>query len=374
MRILSICYEYPPLGGGGAKVVAGLTSELARAGHTIDLVTMWMPGLPFSERRENFNLIRIPCIRFNRGLCRMWEMPLYLVFSLPVLFYLCIRRHYALNHTHFIFPDGLLSFIINRIFGLPYIITAHGSDVPGYNPDRFETAHRLLSSVWKRVVGAADRIVCPSRSIERLIHRQAAFARTTIIPNGIDTGKFQPLREKRDRILVVTRMFERKGVQYLVNALEGLKHDYEVHVVGDGPYLPVLEGRVEEKNLEVKFWGFLDNQSREIRDLYETSKIFVFTSEAENFPIVLLEAMASGLAIITTEGTGCSEVVGDAALLVKPRDSAGIRRCLEMLIADPELSRRLGAAARKRLAEKFGWSTVAGKYSLLYRELAEEHE
>jgi hypothetical protein len=148
MRILSICYEYPPLGGGGAKVVAGLTSELARAGHTIDLVTMWMPGLPFSERRENFNLIRIPCIRFNRGLCRMWEMPLYLVFSLPVLFYLCIRRRYALNHTHFIFPDGILSFIINRIFGLPYIITAHGSDVPGYNPDRFDTAHRLLSAVW----------------------------------------------------------------------------------------------------------------------------------------------------------------------------------------------------------------------------------
>lgn len=50
--------------------------------------------------------------------------------------------------------------------------------------------------------------------------------------------------------------------------------------------------------------------------MYETSKIFVFTSGAENFPIVLLEAMASGLAIITTEGAGCSEVVGDAALLV----------------------------------------------------------
>ncbi|MGB7931626.1 MAG: glycosyltransferase family 4 protein [Gammaproteobacteria bacterium] len=374
MRILSICYEYPPLGGGGAKVVAGLTAELARAGHTIDLVTMWMPGLPFRERRDNFNLFRIPCIRLNRGLCRMWEMPLYLVFSLPVLFYLCFRRRYALNHTHFIFPDGVLSFIINRIFGLPYIITAHGSDVPGYNPDRFETAHRLLSPVWKRVVGAAARIVCPSRSIEQLILRQAAFARTTIIPNGIDTGKFQPLREKHDRILVVTRMFERKGVQYLVNALEGFNHGYEVHVVGDGPYLPVLEGRVEEKNLDVRFWGFLDNQSREIRDLYETSKIFVFTSEAENFPIVLLEAMASGLAIITTEGTGCSEVVGDAALLVKTRDSAGIRRCLEMLIADPELSRRLGAAARRRLAEKFGWSTVAGKYSLLYSELNNEHE
>ena len=299
----------------------------------------------------------------------MWEIPLYLLVSLPVLFYLCIRHRYALNHTHFIFPDGILSLILNKIFRLPYIITAHGSDVPGYNPDRFKTAHRMLSPVWKRVVAAAASIVCPSRSIEQLIHLQAPTAKTTIIPNGIDTGKFQPLREKQDRILVVTRMFERKGVQYLINALEGFKHGFEVHVVGDGPYLQVLEGHVEEKHLDIRFWGFLDNQSSEIRDLYETSKIFVFTSEAENFPIVLLEAMASGLAIITTEDTGCAEVVGDAALLVKPRDSADIRRCLERLVANPDLTRELGNAARKRLTEKFGWTNVADKYSLLYREL-----
>jgi len=374
MRILTICYEYPPLGGGGANVVAGLTAELSRAGYTIDLVTMWMPGLPFRESRNNINLIRIPCIRFNRSVCRMWEMPLYLLFSLPVLFYLCIRHRYALNHTHFIFPDGVLSLIINKIFRLPYIITAHGSDVPGYNPDRFKMAHRMLTPVWKRVVAAATVTVCPSRSIEQLIHRQSPSARTRIIPNGIDTGKFKPLHEKQDRILVVTRMFERKGVQYLINALDGFDHDYEVHVVGDGPYLQVLEGRVEEKNLDIRFWGFLDNQSREIRDLYETSKIFVFTSEAENFPIVLLEAMSSGLAIITTEGTGCAEVVGDAALLVKPRDSDEIRHCLERLVADPKLTAELGSAARKRLTEKFGWTNVAAKYASLYRELKKEHE
>jgi glycosyltransferase involved in cell wall biosynthesis len=369
MRILTICYEYPPIGGGGAKVVAGLATELARAGHTIDLVTMWMPGLPLRECRDNIQLIRIPCIRLDRNVCRQWEMLLYLAFALPVLLYLCLRHRYTLNHTHFIFPDGVLSYLMKRFLGLPFIITAHGSDVPGYNPERFRTAHRLLSPVWRRVVRTADRIVCPSRSIENLIHRQYPSARTETIPNGIDIRRFQPLREKHDRILVVTRMFERKGVQYLINALDGFSHAFEVHVVGDGPYLQVLEGRVEEKNLDVRFWGFLDNQSREIRELYETSKIFVFPSEAENFPIVLLEAMASELAIITTEDTGCAEVVGDAALLVKPRDSAGIRRCLEMLIADPQLTNRLGIAARKRLTKQFGWAKVAERYALLYREV-----
>jgi glycosyltransferase involved in cell wall biosynthesis len=169
-------------------------------------------------------------------------------------------------------------------------------------------------------------------------------------------------------------MFERKGVQYLIDALEGFGSQYEVHIVGDGPYLKVLEGVIEEKNLEVELWGFLENQSQEIRDLYETSKIFVFTSEAENFPIVLLEAMAAGLAIITTDGTGCAEVVGDAALLVKPRDSAAIRRSLETLIASPDLVSELGAAARKRLTEKFGWAIVAEQYLSLYARVDDRQQ
>jgi glycosyltransferase involved in cell wall biosynthesis len=374
MRILSICYEYPPLGGGGAKVVAGLTRELAESGHTIDLVTMWMPGLRFSESRGNVNLIRIPCIRFSKSVCRGWEMPLYMVCAVPVLFYLCLKRSYALNHTHFILPDGVLAFTVGKIFGLPYIITAHGSDVPGYNPDRFKFAHRVLAPVWRVLVRSAEAIICPSRSIERLVTAKEPEARCVRIPNGIDVNLFRPRVDRRDRILVVTRMFERKGVQYLVDALENFDHSFEVHIVGDGPYLKVIEGYVEEKNLDVKFWGFLENQSREIRDLYETSRIFVFPSAAENFPIVLLEAMAAGLAIITTKGTGCSEVVGDAALLVDPHDSSAIRGCLDTLIDSPDLIEELGLAARKRLTEKFGWATVAEHYASLYASVNSAHE
>jgi glycosyltransferase involved in cell wall biosynthesis len=134
-----------------------------------------------------------------------------------------------------------------------------------------------------------------------------------IIPNGLDLEKFCPAEHKQKRILVVTRMFERKGV-------------------------------------------------------HETSRIFIFPSEAENFPIVLLEAMAAGMAIITTKNTGCAEVVGDAALLVKPRDSIGIRSALEQLTANPDLVKNLGTSARQRLRERFGWSMVAERYVSLYEE------
>ncbi|MDH3771150.1 MAG: glycosyltransferase family 4 protein, partial [Nitrospirota bacterium] len=127
----------------------------------------------------------------------------------------------------------------------------------------------------------------------------------------------------------------------------------------------------DEKNLDVKFWGFLDNQSKEIRELYETSRIFVLPSEAENFPIVLLEAMAAGMAIITTEGTGCAEVVGDAALFIRPRDSESIKDALKRLIVDPEYCSRLGGRARKRLEDHFGWGSITQQYSELYQKIVE---
>jgi glycosyltransferase involved in cell wall biosynthesis len=81
---------------------------------------------------------------------------------------------------------------------------------------------------------------------------------------------------------------------------------------------------------------------------------------------VLLEAMAAGLAIITTRGTGCDEVVGDAGILVDPGDVGGLRAALEALTQDPQRCRLLGSAARLRLLNEFSWAGVARRYTALY--------
>ena len=112
----------------------------------------------------------------------------------------------------------------------------------------------------------------------------------------------------------------------------------------------------------------MDNDSQELRDLYETAPLFVFTSEAEKFPIVLLEAMIAGAAIITTSGTGCAEVVGDAALLVPPKDPNAIRAALDKLIADPDLVARLGVAARERVIARFGRDGGIDQHLEAYRQ------
>lgn len=368
MKILLLSYEFPPLGGGGAKVVQGTTNEFVKHGHEVDIVTMWHWGLALKQVVDGSRVYRIPCIRLKKSMCYSVEMILYILIAIPFVLSLVFRKNYDINQTHFIFPDGIIAWIVNKCTQLNYVITAHGSDVPGYNPHRFKLLHKILFPLWRVVIRGAKEIICPSFALQSLILQNDSVVKTILIPNGINVDKFRPNMEKKARVLVVTRMLERKGVQYFLKSLEQLEHGYEIHLVGDGPYLKILKGMVNEKHLDIQFWGFLDNQSKEIRDLYETSRIFVFPSEAENFPIVLLEAMAAGMAIITTKNTGCAEVVGDAALLVNKRDSKSIYRALKQLMIDPGLCEKLGHLARKRLEENFSWHAVVRQYIDRYQK------
>lgn len=368
MRILTLSYEFPPLGGGGSKVVAGLSRQLVALGHSVDVVTMGYRGLPRLESVYGALIHRVPCLRFSTSVCSTPELASYLCAAIPLALRLVRRNQYDINHTHFIFPDGFAALTLKRHTGLPYVITAHGSDVPRFNPHRFKLAHRLLAPVWQRVVAGASRIISPSHHLSRLIRLGREATGIDLIPNGFDPAKYRADRPRAKRVLVVSRLFERKGIQHLLHALDGLDHDHEVEIVGTGPYLRDLKSMAESAGLSVRFRGWLDNSSAELRELYETSSIFVLPSEMENFPVVLLEGMAAGLAIITTRGTGCDEVIQEAGLLVQPGDPSALREALVRLMRDPDLCRRLGAAARARLEQRFGWPLVARQYLRTYEQ------
>ena len=363
--LLSCSYEFPPLGGGGSHVVAGLAGSLRAMVGSVDLVTMGRFGLPPRETVGGVKVHRVGHFRTRREICYPPEMAAYLGAAPRVLLRLVRDHRHTINHTHFIFPDGILAWQLKRRTGMRYVITAHGSDVPGYNPERFNGFHRLLAPIWRRVVRNAEAIVCPSRRLEALVVSAEPEARTVVIPNGIDLDRFRPAPTRRPAILIVARIFERKGIQFFLQALENRDYGFDIDIVGDGPYRRRLEKIATALKLPVRFHGWLDNGSSELRTLFETSRIFVYPSLAENFPIALLEAMAAGLAIITTHGTGCEEVTGDTALQVQPGSPGQIQQALDRLTADEELCREKGQRALARVREQFGWPSVARRYASL---------
>lgn len=368
-KILSISYEYPPLGGGGAKVARDLSDKLRSLEFEIDFVTMWFKGLKRIECLPYMTIYRAFCWRKNASVCHAIEMIPYLFTAFVIALRLTKKNDYTINQSHFIFPDGLICLLLKKLTGLPYVITAHGSDVPGYNPNRFIFMHVLLRPLWKAITQNSAVIVCPSKTIQALVLKNYPDIKTVVIPNGMQIDRFSPNIPKERKALVVTRMFERKGVQYLIEALRDIDTDFEFHIVGDGPYLDSLIDMAKDVKANVTFYGYVPNDSEQLKNLYETSRIFVFTSSMENFPIVLLEAMTAGLAIISTQGSGCAEVVGDAGILIPACDARSIRENLMKLIEDQELCYSLGQAARRRVEECFSWDAVAKQYQSLLKSI-----
>ena len=370
MRILTLTYEYPPLGGGGGRVTSELVRCLAARGNEIDVVTMKYADLPRVERAmPNLCVHRVSSLRRRVEICRTHEMLSYVCMAVLAALRLTRRTRYDICHASFILPTGLAALALNRLTGLPYLLSAHGSDVPGYNPDRFLKLHKMTPNLIRRIVGASFRTVVPSEFLRHLVLACAPDATLSVIPHGIDAEKFSASAVKSRSILVVTRMLQRKGVQYLLEALHGFDlQGFSVNIVGDGPYLATLKALALNRQLDVKFWGWLDGESQQLKELYERSMIFVMTSEAESFGMVLLDAMCAGLAVITAHGCACEEVTGDTALLVAPRDPAGIRAALAKLINDERLCTDLGRRARARVEKQFDWSSLSLRYEELMRE------
>ena len=363
MRILTLCYEYPPVGGGGGVVCQGVAQALVRAGHTVDVVTGKMKGLASHEVDHGVGVHRVRCVRPHPH----YTTAAQLATMLPGLYARARALHrakpYDLCHCHFVIPSGVVAYALLKTDGLPYVVTAHGSDVPGYNPDRFGRLHPLVHPMWRRIVHAASAITSPSKHLEGLIHERIDVP-VRVIPNGFDPPTF-PKAERKNRILVATRMFERKGVQFVIRALAGMDTDWEVCVIGDGPYLPTLKKLASSLGVKVNFLGMIPRD--ELQRYYATSRLFVFTSSQENFPMVLLEAMAGGCAVVTSSTSGCAEVGSGAAVLVEPENELALRDTLSRLLRDDVAIERHARLGVDRVAQ-FGWDRIASEFAALFQE------
>lgn len=358
MKILSLTYEYLPIGGGGSRVAAAINEELVRLGDEVTVLTSAMKDLAAEETVNGVRIVRSACIRRHRHYTTAAELATTLWPAWRRAAELIHADRPDIIHTHFILPSGLLAWALSRRFRIPYVLTAHGSDVPGYNPDRFGLLHRLLRPVWRRILRGAAAVTSPSCYLARLMRDEGCPVPVTVVPNG--HWPLQRLGEdRRNRILVVARMFPRKGVQYFIRAVSGMDSDWEMIVAGDGPYRAELEARARRAAPRVRFVGFANPET--LRMLYESSSILVFPSIQENFPMVLLEAMAAGCAVVTTDAEGCAEVVGDAGIVVPRGNPMEIRGALERLLHDPALIAELSGRGIAR-ATALAWDRIVPLY------------
>jgi len=230
-RILVLNYEFPPLGGGASPVSYEIADRLSQTGDfDIDVVTMGYKDLPkYEEINKNFRIHRVKCWRSKKEICYPWEQATYLVSGWFKCKELLKNNKYDICHTHFIIPTGILALRLKKKFNLPYIITAHGSDVPGFNTDRFQLLHKFTGPILRAVSSSAKKIISPSNYLKDLIETnilEKIKEKTVVIPNGIDVDKFTP-QAKKKWIFSSGRLLQRKGFQYLIKAVSEKDIGYE---------------------------------------------------------------------------------------------------------------------------------------------------
>ena len=366
-------YEFPPLGGGGAPVAADIVDALADLGHEVDVMTMGFRGLARREQpRPGVRIFRVPSWRRHRHICSTKEMATYLLPALWQALALHRRRRYDVCHCHFIFPTGVVGWLLNRLTGLPYVISPHGSDVPGFNPDRFGVEHVMLRPLWLAVVRRAAAFCFATRYLRDLFLRAAPGNwRIDIIPHALSLDDFPQTRHD-PRVLFSGRLLPRKGAQVLLEALEDVEMPgWQVHIVGDGPMRAEVERRARRMKIPTFVHGWLDRTSDTMRELWGSASILAFPSLMENLSMTLLEAMACGMAVVAVRAGGTPDAVGEAGVLVEPGDVAGLREALLALMRDETRRRELGAAARRRVQEMCAPERVARLHEALLASVAE---
>ncbi len=380
VRVLVLTYEYPPIGGGGGRVAREIAQRLSKRNFEFYVITAHWDNLPRFEIQNGIYLYRVRGGRRYPDRCSILEMGLYLIsatmFSLRAVPY--IRPH--LIHVHFAVPSGPLGFFIKKLYNIPYLITLHGGDVPGFLPEETNHIFRFLYPITVPVWKEADYIIAVSESLKELAEKAYPGVPVLVIPNGvrIPWSSFQnkPKRE-RVKILFIGRFSKQKNPILFIEAINNLlsidrnlKDKIEVLMVGDGSLRSEVEHYRKRLGLSdiVKITGWLNDEN--IDKILWESDILVNTSHIEGFSLSVLQAMASGLAVVATNVPGNREAIqhGITGWLVPSGSAIALASAIYNLIIDMNLRYELGKNAFY-WAKKYNWSSMCSQYEEIYKHI-----
>ncbi|MDW8065269.1 MAG: glycosyltransferase [Anaerolineae bacterium] len=370
MRVIHLYKDYFPILGGIENHLRVLAKAQVCMGlEVIVLVT--------SPTRKTIELLdgSVRVLKASRWLT---------VASTPLspMFFLYARRllpRCDLIHLHHPYPPGEIAYLLSG-GNTPAVLTYHSDIV------RQRLSGRLYRPWLYRVLARVARIVVTSPIyLETSPHLRAFRDKCRIVPLGIDVARFfsvpaeaaQALRSSwcsashRPHVLFVGRLRYYKGIDTLLYALARLP-DIHATIVGTGPMERPWRMLARDLRIldRVHFLGEVPDS--ELPLVYHAADLFVLpaNARAEAFGTVLLEAMAAGLPVITTEiGTGTTWVVGEAGWIVPPRDPVALAEAIWLALDQPEVARARGRQGQERVRREFTAEKMAQGVLEIYTEV-----
>lgn len=366
MRILHIYKDYHPVIGGIENHLRWLAEGQAARGHDVTVLVTNPAGMKTIAREEN----GVRVIRAAR-LTTLASTPLS--FALPLFL---LRQHPDIVHLQFPYPLGEISqWLLHR--GKVTIIS-YQSDVV-----RQAAILRFYNPLLRHVLRRANRILASSpHYIRSSPYLRPLTDRCTVIPLGVDVERFARPRPRQVAtikrrypgllLLFVGRLRYYKGLRYLIEAMRQVQAT--LLVIGTGPEAAALGDQSYLAGVADRVHFLGDVSDANLPAYYQAADLFVLPSShrSEAFGIVLLEAMAAGTPLISTElGTGTSWVnqQGETGLVVPPRNVAALVAAIQQLLHDDSQRQRMAQAAQIRARTQFDLPVLIDRVMQVYQEV-----
>lgn len=364
---------YPSVGGSGI-LASALGEELARRGHEVHFISYERPfRLPANAPRLHFHPVVI----------NDYELFRYPDYTLPLSVKMAdVARDAALDvlHVHYAVPHATAAILARAMLPegkQPRVVTTlHGTDTTllgrdeGYGP---AIRHALKSS---------DAVTAVSAWLRKETQRLLSIDRPIdVIHNFFEAKAPRRSREDvrrelglRDEVMIVhlSNLRPVKRIDLLLDTVARVRprESFKLVILAGGDFVPFIE---HVRRLGIGDRVVVRENVFEVEDYLQAADLGLFTSESESFCLSLLEAMWFGCPSVATAVGGIPEVVtsGEHGLLVSAGDADGLARCVESLIRDSALRRRLGTAAQRRAREHFSADAIVPKYEALYRRVCQ---
>ncbi len=280
-------------------------------------------------------------------------------------------------HAHFANAPAVVAMFVHQLTGIPYTFTAHAKDI------YVKTPPELLRAEIHR---ARAVITCTEYNRRYLLSQAGAQSHGKLhrIYHGLDLSEFQFSLPRRPNgadpvVLSVARLVEKKGLGDLIEAADFLRRRgrcFQIEIIGDGPLRAALEERVAECGLQDRIRLLGAQPHSAVRQAYARAAAFALPcvvasdGDRDGIPNVLLEAMASGVPVVSTPVSGIPELIesGREGILVPPNRPDDLANALERLLSDPDLSGRLARAAREKIETAFSVEENCRRLLEVFRE------
>ncbi len=370
-EVLHIGPAPPQLGGMEAFVGHLLSSDLKKDYH------LFLLDISKHKKRRSAYKVHVGYAgSFKRSVKEMYKSYAQSTRFLVRFCVILLAKHIKILHIHTgsytSFWEKSFYVFLGKMWRKKIVIHIHGALFQTF----YEQSPKMVQGLIRSILGLCDAVVVLSKSWQAFFRQLIDEAKITIVPNGIDLSQLQYVRvnkTKHPSIVFLSEVSRRKGIYDLIEAawrMKGNGIDFQLMVVGGGEIDQVKE-LVSRRQLEnvVTFHG--PQHGRDKFAFFKTAWCFVLPSYAEGFPLAIIEAMASGLPVVSTNIGGIPDMLahGEHGFLCKPGDIDELARYLKHILADSSLRTRMGEKSRDLAFRSYDINKAALRISSLYKRL-----